>query len=108
MAASVDIFASMKSGKLLSVLDKLGAVGAFLAAAAAPCCFPLLAAAGAALGLGFLQSWIGYMNYAIQGFVILSAIGCVFAFRQHRQVWPLSIGLVSAAIVFFAYYVNYQ
>ena len=44
------------------LLDKLGAIGAFLAAAAAPCCFPLLAA----LGLGALQSVRGYMDYAIQ------------------------------------------
>ena len=54
-----------KAGRWL-VLDKLGAVGAFLAAAAAPCCFPLLAAVGAALGLGAFQSLRGYMDYAIQ------------------------------------------
>jgi hypothetical protein len=99
---------SMKSSSALSALDKFGTVGAFLAAAAAPCCFPLLAAAGAALGLGALQSWRGYMDYAIQGFVALSAFGGVFAYRQHRQAWPLGIGLASAALVFFAYYGSYH
>ena len=98
----------MKSSRALSVLDKLGAVGAFLAAAAAPCCFPLLAAAGAGLGLGALQSWRGYMDYAIQGFVALSALGGVFAYWQHHQRWPLAIGLLSTALVFFAYYASYH
>src|SRR6266536_6314970 len=94
------------SGRWL-LLDKLGVLGAFLAAAAAPCCFPLLAAVGAALGLGALQSWRGYMDYAIQGFVLISAVGGVFAFRQHRQAWPLGVGLTSAVLVFFAFYASY-
>jgi hypothetical protein len=98
----------MKSSRALSALDKFGAVGALLAAAAAPCCFPLLAGIGAALGLGALQAWRGYMDYAIQLFVILSVVGGVFAFRQHRQMWPLVIGLASAAAVLFAFYVRYQ
>jgi hypothetical protein len=98
----------MKSSRALAVLDKFGAVGALLAAAAAPCCFPLLAAVGAALGLGALQSWRGYMDYAIQGFVIISVVGNVFAFRQHRKAWPLGIGLVSAALIFFAFHVSYR
>ena len=98
----------MKSSRAISALDKFGAVGAFLAAAAAPCCFPLLAAVGATLGLGALQSWRGYMDYAIQGFVLISAVGSVFAFRQHRQAWPLGIGLMSAAAIFFAFYASYH
>lgn len=98
----------MKAARALAVLDKFGAAGAFLAAAAAPCCFPLLAAVGAALGLGALQAWRGYMDYAIQGFTLLSAAGSLFAFRQHRQAWPLVIGLSSAALVFFAFYTSYH
>lgn len=98
----------MKSSRALSALDKFGAVGALLAAAAAPCCFPLLAALGAALGLGALQAWRGYMDYAIQVFVLISAVGSAFAFRQHRRAWPLGIGLMSAAMVFFAFYASYH
>jgi hypothetical protein len=98
----------MRNSKALAVLDKFGAVGALLASAAAPCCFPLLAAVGAALGLGALQSWRGYMDYAIQGFILLSVVGGAFAFRQHRQAWPLGIGLMSATIAFFAFYVSYH
>ena len=98
----------MKSSRALAALDKFGAIGAFLAAAAAPCCFPLLAAVGAALGLGALQSWRGYMDYAIQLFVAISALGSVFAFRQHHQAWPLGVALLSAAAVFSAFYVTYH
>ena len=99
---------SMRNSKALQILDKLGAAGAFLAAAAAPCCFPLLAAVGTALGLGALQSWRGYVDYAIQGFVLISAVGNVFAFRHHRQAWLLCAGLASAAVIFFAFYVSYH
>ena len=90
------------------VLDKLGAVGAFLAAAAAPCCFPLLAAVGAALGLGALQSMRGYMDYLIQAMVLLSLVGNVLAHRQHHQRGPLVVGIVAAAVIFFAYYGYYH
>jgi hypothetical protein len=68
----------------------------------------LLAAVGAALGLGVLQPWRGYMDYAIQVFVGISALGGVVAFRQHREAWPLAIGLASAALVFFTFYVRYH
>src|SRR5262249_20251137 len=90
------------------VLDKIGAVGGILAAAAAPCCFPLLAAIGAALGLSVFQSLRGYMDYAIQAMVILAFIGDALAYRQHRRVAPLVLALFSAGVVFFAYHIHYQ
>ena len=93
-------------GRLL--LDKIGALGALLAAAAAPCCFPLLAAVGAALGLGVLQSLRGYVDYAIQGMVVLALVGNFIAHRQHRQRGPLVVGSIAAAFVFLAYYGYYH
>jgi len=95
------------SGRWL-VLDKLGAIGAFLGAAAAPCCFPLLATVGGALGLGALQSVRGYMDYTIQAMVLLALAGDVIAFRQHRQRWPLVVGIAAVTVVFFAYYGYYH
>ena len=95
------------SGRWL-LLDKLGAIGAFLAATAAPCCFPLLAAVSAALGLGALQSLRGYMDYAIQAMVLVAFLGDVLAYRQHRQRGPLLVGIAAAGIVFFAYYGYYH
>ena len=82
------------------LLDKLGALGAFLAAAAAPCCFPLLAAVGAALGLGSLQSLRGYMDHAIQAMVLLALAGDFIAYRKHRQRLPLIVGITAACVVF--------
>jgi rhodanese-related sulfurtransferase len=55
-------FISVKFSRSSSALDKLGAVGAFLAAASAPYCFPLFATVGVALGLGALQLRSGYPN----------------------------------------------
>jgi MerC mercury resistance protein len=107
-AARLAYLIRMNSSRALSALDKFGAVGAFLAAATAPCCFPLLGTVSAALGLSALQSWRGYMDYAIQGFVALSVFGGFFAFRQHRQAWPLMVGLASGGVLLFAFYVSYH
>lgn len=96
----------MKKSRLF--LDKIGSVGAVLAAAAAPCCFPLLAAVGSALGLGVLQPYKGYSAYVIQGLVLLALIGNVIAYRQHRKKFPFTLGVASPALVFFAYYVSYS
>lgn len=98
----------MKGARAFLALDKLGAVGALVAAAAAPCCFPLLATVGAVLGLGALQGWRGYSGYAIQGFALLSAAGNAVAFRRHRRVWPLAVSLASVVLVFFAYYISFH
>lgn len=98
----------MKDDRAASAVGAVGVVGAFLAAAAAPCCFPLLALVGGALGLGALQAWRGYIDYAIQGFVLMSAASSVFAFRRHGRVWPLAMTLGSASLVFFAFYVSYH
>ncbi|MCI0537995.1 MAG: MerC family mercury resistance protein [Verrucomicrobiales bacterium] len=86
------------------VLDKLGTIGAFLAAAATPCCFPLLAAVGGALGLSALQSARGYVDYAIQAMVLLALLGDVLAYRQHRRRGPLVAGIAASALVFVAYH----
>jgi len=90
------------------VLDKVGAIGAFLAAAMAPCCFPLLAAVGGALGLSALQSVRGYTDYTIQVMVVLALVGDVIAFRQHRQRGPLVMGVAAAGVAFFGYYGYYH
>lgn len=60
-----------------------------LAAAAAPSCFPLLATAGAGLGLAAFPSVRGYIDYAIQAMALLALMGNVLAYRQHRRRAPL-------------------
>ena len=83
------------------LLDKIGSIGAVLAATAAPCCFPLLAAVGGALGLGVLQPYKGYAAYAIQVLVLLALVGNVIAYRQHRKKFPFTLGVASPALIFF-------
>lgn len=90
--------------KLLPSLDKAGAVGAALAAAAAPCCFPLFASVGAALGLSFLERFESLVMYAIQACVLVSLLGAVFAYRRHRRIEPLALAVVSTMIVLAFYY----
>ena len=74
----------------------------------APCCFPLLAAVGGALGLSALQSVRGYTDYTIQVMVVLALVGDVIAFRQHRQRGPLVMGVAAAGVAFFGYYGYYH
>jgi hypothetical protein len=88
-----------------AVMDKFGAIGAILAAASCPVCFPLLAVVGSALGLGIFAPWEGYALYALQGFVLLGLIGNVLSFRAHRTTGPLLLGIAATAAVFVALYV---
>ncbi len=85
-------------------LDKIGSVGAVLAAAAAPCCFPLLAALGSALGLSVLQPFKGYMAYAMQGLVLLALAGNYLAWRSRKKWMPLAISGVGVVLVLLGYY----
>ena len=89
---------------MLASLDRFGSLGAFVAAVAAPCCFPLFAALAATLGLGALAPYEAIVLYAFQGFALLSLVGLVFAFRQHRRAGPLILGVISVAILAYAFY----
>lgn len=86
-------------------LDKVGAVGSFFGAlAAAPaCCLPLLAAAGASIGLGFLTPYQGTLVYVLEGFVALALVGAVIGYRVHRKWGPLLLVASSAASIFYSF-----
>ena len=90
------------------VLDKLGAVGAVLAAVAAPCCFPLLATIGGALGLGSIPFLRGNAPILIQVMTAVAFLGQVASYRQHRKKGPLLASGISAGLVAFAFLVNYH
>lgn len=92
----------------LNFLDKLGAVGAFLAAASCPACFPILGVVGASLGLGFLHPYEGILMYVFQGLIFIALIGNILAFRKHRRVVPLLIGIASPGIIFWAFYIHFN
>lgn len=98
----------MKAIRTSSLLDKLGAIGTLLAAAACPACFPLLAVVGSALGLGVFARFEGYVMYVLQGFVLLALVGNVLAYRAHRKIALLIVGVGSSAVVFFAIHVSFS
>src|SRR5262249_17429027 len=82
-----------------SLLDKWGALGALMAALAAPCCFPLLAPLGFALGFGALLPWAEYALYGVAGCAVVAMVGSVVAFRSHRHLGWLLLGVGSGLLV---------
>lgn len=89
-----------------NILDKVGSVGAVLAGAAVPCCFPFLSLIGSILGLSFLAPYQIYVMYAMQALVVLALVGTVIAYRGHRKILPLILGVFSTAAVLYAVNTN--
>jgi hypothetical protein len=76
-------------------LDRVGLIGALIAAMAAPCCFPLFAAVGTVAGLGALGQYEGVILYIFQGFALLALAGLTLSFRRHRDPAPLIVGTLA-------------
>ena len=89
-----------------NILDKVGSVGAVLAGAAVPCCFPFLSLIGSILGLSFLAPYQIYVMYAMKALVVLALVGTVIAYRGHRKILPLILGVFSTAAVLYAVNTN--
>jgi hypothetical protein len=89
----------MKEETMKHLLDKGGTLGALLAAAAAPCCFPLLEPIGFALGFGALLPWAEYTLYGVAVCAVVAMVGSVVAFRSHRHLGWLLLGIGSGLLV---------
>ena len=89
-----------------NVLDKIGSVGAVIAGSAVPCCFPFLSLIGSILGLSFLAPYERYILYAMQVLVVVALVGSVIAFRNHRKIIPLLVGILSTAAVLYSLNTN--
>lgn len=81
------------------LLDKGGVLGALIAAAAVPCCFPLLASLGLALGFGALLPWAEYALYGVAVCAVVAVVGSVITFRSHRHLGWLCLGVGSGLLV---------
>ena len=81
------------------LLDKGGALGALMAAVAAPCCFPLLAPIGFALGFGALLPWAAYALYGVAACAVVAMVGNIIAFRSHHRLGWLLLGVGSGLLV---------
>src|SRR6058998_575025 len=93
---------------MIKSLDRIGSVGALLAAVAAPCCLPIFAALASALGVTALGLNDSVAFYALQAFALLSLTGLTIAARRHRSVVPVALGIMSAAALFFAFYAMFS
>jgi hypothetical protein len=87
-------------------LDRIGSVGALLAAIAAPCCFPIFAALGTALGFGALGEHEGVILYILQGFAVLTLAGLALSYRRHRDPAPLIVGALGCANLAYHFYLE--
>jgi hypothetical protein len=85
-------------------LDRIGSVGALIAAIAAPCCFPLFAAIGTAAGLGALGQYENVIIYIFQGFAVLTMAGLALSYRRHGDPAPLIVGTLGCANLAYHFY----
>ena len=97
----------MHSVRMVS-LDRIGSVGALIAAIAAPCCFPLFAAVGTAAGLGALGHYEGGILYLFQGFAVLTLAGLALSYRRHRDPAPLIVGTLGCANLAYHFYFEFS
>ena len=67
-------------------VEKIGSIGALLAAAACPACFPSLAVVGATLGLGVLSSFEGWAFVLFKSLVLVALVGNVLSYLNHRTL----------------------
>jgi mercuric ion transport protein len=86
-------------------LEKFSSVGAVVAAAACPICFPKVALVGAVFGLAVFAPLEGFVAIGIQAFFLLAFVGQVLAFHRHRNRWLLALSITITLFLFVGYYV---
>src|SRR5216683_1442637 len=85
-------------------LEKIGSLGALIAAAACPICFPKLALLGALFGLGALGAYESQLFVAAQVLIAVAVLGHALAYLQHRKGWLLGLAILSGVAVFGGLY----
>lgn len=93
---------------IIKSLDRIGSVGALLAAVAAPCCFPVFAALAAASGLTVLGRFETTVLYIFQGFALVAILGLALNYRKHRRFGPLALGMLSGSALVYAFYYSWN
>ena len=80
--------------------DKTGSIGAVVAAMGCSFCFPAIASLGAAIGLGFLAQWEGFLlTSVLPGAAILTLAVNVAAYFHHRQWYRSLLGAIGPAAI---------
>ncbi len=86
------------------VLEKLPSVGAIIAAAGCPVCFPGLAAFGSVFGLGALAAYESQFIILTQVFIALSVVFAVVSYRRTHYKPSFFIAIFSGILFFFAWH----
>lgn len=90
--------------------DKVGIIGAIIAAMGCAACFPALASLGAAIGLGFLSQFEGvFIRFLLPLFALIALLANLVGGLRHRQWLRMALSLIGpllvmAAAVFMALY----
>ena len=86
-------------------VDKVGSVGALVAAMGCAACFPALASLGASIGLGFLSAYEGvFINKLLPLFALIVLVSNLVAWVSHRDYIRLIWGLLGPLMVLATLY----
>jgi mercuric ion transport protein len=85
-------------------LEKMGTVGALVAALACPICFPKLALIGGLLGLGFLAPYEEYIAYGVQALFVVALAGHLYAYRRHGRRYVPVLAALATAMLFIGFW----
>jgi hypothetical protein len=94
--------------RFLFWLDRVGSIGALVAAVMAPCCLPIFAAFAAAVGITALGLNEGVVFYVLQAFALLSIAGLALAASRHKQFGPLILGAIGLLALFFSFHARFS
>jgi len=98
---------------IISVFDKIGALGGSLGAvvSAMGCamCFPAIASLGGALGMGFLSQWEGvFVNTLLPVFAWLVLVLNILGWFSHRQWFRSLAGVTGPILLLLSLYPWFQ
>ncbi len=86
-------------------LGNFGSIGAVVAAAACPFCFPKLALLGALFGLGALVKYELLFFYGAHILIVIALIGHIIAYKKIQNRSLLGLVIFSAALFFISLYI---
>lgn len=90
--------------RLTNSLDKIGASGVLLTVLLSPCCFPIIAFAATAFGLGSFELFGGWTMWIFQTMALISIIGLYLSYRRHHCMYPLIAAIISGILIVYGYH----
>jgi len=80
--------------------DKSGSLGVVIAAMGCSFCFPAIASLGAAIGLGFLAQWEGFLlTRVLPAAAVLTLSVNLLGYFYHRQWYRSLLGIIGPAAI---------